>query len=290
MVVSAPPSSSLRPNDVVMALLPGGGYADYCVSDVRTVIPIPSQVSIITASAVPEAFMTAYQLLFLVGRVVRGESVLLHAAASSVGQAAIQMCVQKGITVLVTARSQQKVDVCLSLGASAGIVVSDNHLFAEEVMSATGGEGVHAVLDPVGSTYLRDNLKVLQYDGRLVSYGLLSGGVVPAELNSNDSPTPSLLKQLLFKRISVLASTLRARSVIYKAELIEALLADPEAGLPALAAGRINVSISTVFSMSDVVLAHAMMGRNENIGKIVLQLGAVEEGSEYSLDGKESEL
>jgi NADPH:quinone reductase-like Zn-dependent oxidoreductase len=224
----------------------------------------------------PEAFMTAYQLLFFIAQLVRGESVLLHAAASSIGQAAIQMCVQRGIKVYVTTRSVEKLDICLALGATAGVVVGSDYHFATQVQEANGGMLVDVVLDPVGATYLKDNLKILQYDGRLVSYGLLSGGIVPNELNSDTSSSPTFLKQLLFKRISFLASTLRARSVEYKANLITALLLDHEAGYPAVSSGRIHVNISKVFPMADAARAHAMMGRNENIGKIILEVKSPE--------------
>ena len=115
-VISAPTSSEFKTGDTVMALLPGGGYAEYCTCDARTIVKIPPSLTLLTASAIPEAFMTAYQLLFLIAKVKRGETVLLHAAASSVGQAAIQMCLQKGIKVYVTARTQEKIDACISLG------------------------------------------------------------------------------------------------------------------------------------------------------------------------------
>lgn len=269
IVVGAPPSSLLQEGDAVMALLPGGGYAEYCVCDERTVTRVPSGLSLLTASALPEAFMTAYQLLLLVARLQPGETVLMHAAASSVGQAAIQMAVRKGARVLVTTRSPQKLDTCLSLGASGGVVVGPERAFADEVLAMTGGAGVQAVLDPVGADYLQENLRALQTDGRLVSYGLLSGGVVPPELNSQ---SPTLLQQLLFKRVSLLGSTLRARAVHYKQDLLAALLHDQDAGFPAVSAGHIRVNVSLVLPLSEVERAHDVMQRNENTGKIVLEV------------------
>jgi NADPH:quinone reductase-like Zn-dependent oxidoreductase len=284
VVVTAPANSTLRPGDEVMALLPGGGYAEYCVCDERTVVRVPAGVSLLTASALPEAFMTAHQLLFLVARLQPGETVLMHAAASSVGQAALQMAVRRGATVLVTTRSQQKLDVCLALGAHAGIVVGSDHKFADQVLANTGGAGVHVVLDPVGADYLRDNLLALQMDGRLVSYGLLSGGVVPPELNSNTSSasgtSPTLLQQILFKRVSLLGSTLRARTVEYKQALLQALLEDEEAGFPAVAAGHVHVNVSLLLPLSEVQQAHEIMRRNENIGKIVLEVLRRDDGAD----------
>ena len=158
----------------------------------------------------------------------------------------------------------------LLLGASAGFLVMEDYLFSQRVLNINGGEGVDVVLDPVGANYLRDNIQVLQHDGRFVSYGLLSGGIIPEELNNNDSSP--FLKQLLFKRISFLASTLRARSTDYKFDLIKTLVTDEQAGYPAVNNGRIKVNISKVFPIQDVVLAHEMMKRNENIGKIILQV------------------
>mmetsp|Transcript_8854 Transcript_8854/g.15069 ORF Transcript_8854/g.15069 Transcript_8854/m.15069 type:complete len:382 (+) Transcript_8854:64-1209(+) len=269
VVVAAPTGSRLQEGDEVMALLPGGGYAEYCVCDERTVTPVPAGLSLLTASALPEAFMTAYQLLFLVARLQPGETVLMHAAASSVGQAAIQMAVHKGARVLVTTRSPQKLDTCLSLGAAGGVVVGPDRAFADEVLAMTGEAGVHVVLDPVGADYLQENLRALQTDGRLVSYGLLSGGVVPPELNSQ---SPTLLQQLLFKRVSLLGSTLRAREVSYKHDLLGALLRDQEAGFPAVSAGHVRVNVSLVLPLSEVVQAHEVMQRNENSGKIVLEV------------------
>jgi NADPH:quinone reductase-like Zn-dependent oxidoreductase len=186
----------------------------------------------------------------------------MHAAASSIGQAAIQLAVSHGIKVIATARSQDKVDLCTSLGAAAGVVVGSDSKFSDAVKAANDGKPVDVILDPVGASYLNENVDVIDYDGRLVMYGLLSGPKVE---------DPQFLKKLLFKRANLLPSTLRARDVTYKAELIQNLQQDENA-LPAVARGDIKVDISAVFPLERVRDAHAMMARNENAGKIVLKI------------------
>lgn len=205
--------------------------------------------------------MTAYQLCFLIGRVQPGESVLLHAAASSVGQAAMQMLVRKGVKVFATVRSEVKRARCLELGCTGAIVLSsEDDKFGPWLLDLNEGKKVDVVLDPVGLTYLQENLEVLDFDGRLVLYGLMSGGAV------ND---PLFLNKLLSKRITVTASTLRNRSTEYKQALIAALCADPD-GLPAIASGHIKVIVDRTYEMEEVLAAHELMRKNINIGKIVL--------------------
>lgn len=257
-----------KEGDEVMALLEGGGYAEYAICDERTVMKLLPGVDMKTASAIPESFMTAYQILFLVAKMNPGESVLIHAAASSVGQAAIQLAVNKGITVLATTRSSDKLQTCLDLGAHFGKVVEDGSTFKNFVLNATNGFGVDVILDPVGSSYLRDNLDSIRVDGRLVLYGLLSGGVISEDFNSN-SPS-GFFRSLLFKRVQILPTTLRSRSYDYKADLIKRLTDDRDAGFPAISTHKIKVHISNVLPLYDVRKAHKIMADNINIGKIIL--------------------
>jgi tumor protein p53-inducible protein 3 len=270
IVESASPDCELgfKPGDRVMALLLGGGYAEYCVVDERTVITVPDTMDMITAAAIPEALITAYQLLFLVAKAEPGQTVLLHAAASSVGQAAIQMATRRGLKVFVTTRSEDKLEHCMLLGAAGGVVVREDTRFAAAIKTVNNGQGVDIVLDPVGGTYLEDNLEVLAMDGRLVSYGLLGGGIVPAHINTN-APT-GFLRKLLFKRIQILPSTLRGRSAEYKADIIKALSVDRLSGIPAVVSGDMRIEISAVFSLEEVQAAHELMEANKNVGKIVM--------------------
>ena len=248
-------------NESVMALIPGGGYAEFCVVDERTIMRSIPGMEPQQLAAIPEAFMTAYQLCFFVGRVESGESVLLHAAASSVGQAAIQMLTRKGVKVFATVRSEAKRQRCMELGATAAIVLdSDNVAFSKWVMESNDGKRIDAVLDPVGAPYLAENLEALGMDGRLVYYGLMAGGGVT---------DPMFLNKLMARRIAVMASTLRSRTNEYKERLIKALSEDP-AGLPAIASGDIKVIVDRTYEMEEVLQAHELMRQNNNIGKIVL--------------------
>lgn len=170
--------SDFQESEKVMALMLGGGYAEYAVVDERTVIRALPNVEMLTLASIPEAFMTAYQLSYFVAKLQPGESLLLHAAASSVGQAAIQMAVRKGITVFATARSDEKCARCVELGAKAAVKVGDDGLFADAIRAANGGKGIDVILDPVGATYIGEDLAVAAVDGRVVLYGLMAGGGV----------------------------------------------------------------------------------------------------------------
>lgn len=248
-------------NDSVMALISGGGYAEFCTADERCLMKTLPGMEVHQSASIPEAFMTAYQLCFLVGRVKRGESVMLHAAASSVGQAAIQMLVRKGVRVFASVRSEDKRARCLELGAIAVIILDSEPVkFNSWVKEHNDGKKLDVIIDPVGLNYLNENIEALEFDGRLVLYGLMSGGAV------ND---PLFLNKLLSKRLTVTASTLRNRSVEYKEQLIRALVNDPD-GIPAIASGDIKVIVDKTFEMEEVLEAHEMMRKNLNIGKIVL--------------------
>ena len=251
-------------SEPVCALLLGGGYAEFCVVDERTVIRAFSSVKLFTMAAIPEAFMTAYQLCYLVAKMEAGESLLLHAAASSIGQAAIQMAVRKGIKVFATSRSAEKCSRCLALGASGAVVVDGDCKFADKIKELNEGSGIDVILDPVGSAYIGENLNLIAVDGRIVLYGLMTGGAV------ND---PAFLGKIMSKRVSVLSSTLRGRPVEYKEKLISLLRDDP-AGFPAIASGDIRVDISATYPLNEVKEAHKYMAENQNIGKILMHVSS----------------
>ena len=255
-----------REGETVCALAMGGGYAEFCVASEKTTWPcarlVPTM-SLAQLSAIPEAMMTAYQLLFFVAEAKRGETVLLHAAASSIGQALIQMCVRKGIRVLATTRSLDKRETCLQLGASECFVVSGS--FSAEVLQAAKG-GVDAVFCPVGYSYFTENVASLAIDGRYILYGTLSGAA--------EEPGPNVLGKLLAKRISLLPSTLRSRSDAYKAELGARLAADEECGISAIIPSKYQIHVDEVLPLERFADAHAKMSSNSNIGKIVLTVTA----------------
>lgn len=248
-----------QPGDRVFALLPGGGYAEYVTVPADMAMPIPGNLGFEEAAAIPEAFLTAYQTLFWIGRLQAGERVLIHAGASGVGTAAIQLARDAEAEVLVTAGSEAKLAACRSLGASHAFNYKTGP-FAPRVLEATGGRGVDVLLDFVGAPYWEQNLECLATDGRLVLIATMGGGII----DRFD------LRRLMAKRVQVTGTTLRSRSPEYKARLTQEFAAH---ALPRFADGRLRPVIDRVFPWERVAEAHRYMEENRNIGKIVLRVG-----------------
>lgn len=246
-----------KAGDAVCALLSGGGYAEQVCVAAGQALPIPDGFSFEQAAAIPEVFATAYLNLFTEARLELGESVLLHAGASGVGTAAIQLCKEFGNPCFVTAGSDEKIARCIDLGASAGC---NRHTakFSEMVPEWTNGKGLDVILDPVGGSYLADNISSLAMEGRLVLIGLMGG--MSAELS---------LALLLMKRLKVLGSTLRARSIAAKSRVMSDL---EEHVWPKLVAGSIQPIIETVIPMQDAEAAHALVAGDGTFGKVILAL------------------
>lgn len=247
-----------RPGDRVMALLSGGGYAEKVAVPAEMAMRLPENMSFEQGAAVPEAFLTAWQNLKWNGKLKTGERLLIHAGASGVGTAAIQLGREMGAEVFVTAGSAEKLAACRELGAADGWNYRET-AFADRLLAATGGHGADVILDPVGASHYADNLRVLADDGRLVVIGLMGGAGV-ADFN---------LARLLRRRLTVTGSTLRNRPAAYKAALTRDFA---EFALPRLADGRIAPVIDSVWSWKDVHEAHRRMEQNLNIGKIVLRI------------------
>ena len=241
-----------------MALLGGGGNAEYVAADAGHLLPVPASLAWSAAAAVPEVWLTAFQLLHLVAGVGPGQSVLVHAGGSGVGTAAVQLVKLAGGRSIVTAGSQQKIDTALSLGAERGVNYKTED-FATAVAEWTGGRGVDVILDCVGGSYAMKNVESLAVDGRWVLYGLMGGGTV-------DGP---VLAGLLRKRGSLLASTLRSRTREYKADLVrqfrEKCLDGFEGNDPPL-----KPIVDCVMDVKEITAAHQKMEENRNNGKIVL--------------------
>lgn len=252
-----------KAGDRVCALLPGGGYAEKVAVPAGMAIAIPDGDSFEEAAAIPEAFLTAYLNLFVLGGLAAGETVLIHAAASGVGTAAIQLAREAGATVIATAGSAAKLEKCAELGARH-LIDYKRESFAERVLEATGGTGAHVILDPVGASYWEDNLRAIAPDGRWVLIGGLGGHKVES-FN---------IQQLMRKRLQLHFSTLRTRSEADKAALTARFLAF---AAERLAAKRLVPVIDRRFDWSEAEAAHAYMERNENIGKIVLTVGGGEQ-------------
>lgn len=259
--------ASFSPGDRVIALLPGGGYAEYVSVSALTVMRMPEHLSWAEAGSIAEAWLTAYQLVVLTAGVKPGDVVLIHAASSGVGLAAIQIVAGVlGATPVVTVGSKQKLELCVAHGAVGGAVRTDGEWAAKVIeLSPTGSFSV--VLDPVAGAYAAQNLQVLGVDGRWVLYSSLSGPAMGEELSK------TFLKELMLKRISLLATTLRARPLAYKAELVRRFAREvlPRLGRP----GGLQLTIDRqVAGLHSAQAAHDYMESNANMGKIVLDVSA----------------
>lgn len=249
--------SSWKVGDRVCGLLAGGGYAEYAVLHEKMALPVPEDWSLESAAAVPEVFLTAYQALRWLANLEEEEWVLLHAGASGVGTAAIQLAREMGATVLVTA-SAAKHARCRELGAACTIDYSSTD-FKRAVLEFTGDRGVDVVVDVIGASYFQRNLDILRTDGRLVILALM-GGVQPDNLN---------LGPILRKRLRVVGSTLRNRSLDYKIALTQELRSF---AMPRFRKGALQAVVDRVFPWQEVAAAHRYMEANRNQGKIVLRV------------------
>ena len=241
--------------DHVCALLAGGGYAEEVVVPAGQVLPIPKGLNTVQAAALPEVFATAYLNLYMEGALRTAEKVIVHAGASGVGTAAIQLLKQSNNPVFITVGSAEKLHSCVALGASAGSVRHDGS-FMDAVREWAGDGGVDVILDPVGGQYLMDNLTLLGLGGRLVLIGLMGGALT--EIN---------LALLMGKRARVVGSTLRARPISEKATVMDQLLQEV---WPAIENGAIKPIIEAEYPIQQAAEAHALMASNNTVGKIIL--------------------
>lgn len=249
--------SRWQKGDRVFGLLSGGGYAGFACMHEEMAMAIPENLSFEEAAAIPEVFLTAWQALVWLAKIQPGEKLLVHAGASGVGTAAIQLARQLGAEVLVTA-SAPKHAVCLELGASHAIDYQ-HESFRDKVAELTEGKGVDVIIDFIAAPYFNDNLATLATDGRLVLLALL-GGPKADGLN---------LLPVLQKRLSILGSTLRSRSQDYQRRLTAEL---SQFLLPLLQEGTIRPVVDKTFPWQQVGAAHDYMEANKNKGKIVLKL------------------
>lgn len=241
--------------DLVCALLAGGGYAEQVVVAAGQVLPIPRGLDVTQAAAIPEVFATAYLNLYMEAALARRERVLLHAGASGVGTAAVQLCRVFNNPCIVTAGGQDKIERCVALGADGG---ADRHAgdFEDTVKAWTDGSGVDVILDPVGGAYLEQNLRCLGVGGRLVLIGLMGGAQSNIQLG-----------QLLIKRLRVIGSTLRARPISEKAAVMDALRVHV---WPRIESGEVQPIIEATMPVQDAERAHELVASNATVGKVVL--------------------
>ncbi len=241
--------------DRVCALVSGGGYADHCLVPSPQVLPIPRGLTFVQAAALPETTFTVWTNLFQRGRLVAGETVLIHGGTSGIGSTAIQMARAFGAHVLVTAGSAEKCAAALEMGAEQAFNYREVD-FVEAAKAATNDRGVDVVLDIVGGDYMQRNIEVLALDGRLVLVGQLGGW------RSQINTTP-----FFRKRLTMTASTLRARSVAEKGALAREVR---QHVWPLIESGKIAIPVHATFPLADAAGAHRMMEASTHIGKIVL--------------------
>lgn len=246
--------SSWKLGEEVCALLAGGGYAEYAVADARHCLPVPAGLSLSEAASLPEVFATAYLNLYLEAGLQPGERVLLPAGASGVGTAAIQLCRLSGNPCIVSVGSTAKLQSCIALGATDGVVRGEN---SEELAHLLGG-GFDVILDPVSGGQLAHHLSLLKPGGRLVLIAFMGGREAQIDLG-----------RLLVRRLRIIGSTLRSRSADEKATLIAALR---EEIWPAFADKQLRPVLDQVMPISQVAAAHARMAANLNTGKLVLEI------------------
>ena len=245
------------PGDRVMALLAGGGYAEQVVVHHGSVMDVPESLDLVAAAGTPEVFLTVFLNVFRLAAFPAGGSLLVHGGASGIGTAAIALVREAGGRCLVTAGSPEKCERCLELGADAAIDYRRED-FAERVSALTSGRGVDVVLDSIGGPYLAGNLASLAVEGRLVLIGLMGGGSAELDLGS-----------LLLRRLQIIGSTLRGRSVAEKADLVAAFV---ERFGPALDAGRIAPVVDRVLPIEEAAQAHRVLEESSHVGKVILRV------------------
>ncbi len=241
--------------DEVCALVAGGGYAEYCTAPAPQCLPVPAGLDMIEAAALPETFFTVWSNVFDRGGLVSGETLLVHGGSSGIGTTAIQIAHHLGARVIVTAGTDEKCGACEVLGADLAINYREQD-FVAAVKEFTGGKGVDVVLDMVGGDYVQRNFEALAPDGRLINIAFLNGSKV--EIN---------LLPVMLKRLTLSGSTLRPRTVEFKAAIAEKL---KHRIWPLIEAGKIAPFIHATFPLADAAAAHALMESGEHIGKIVL--------------------
>ncbi|MFO7321444.1 MAG: NAD(P)H-quinone oxidoreductase [Chloroflexota bacterium] len=246
-----------RVGDRVMAVVTGGAYAELATVPASVAMPVPAAFTDQQAAAIPEAFLTAYLNLFMLGRLQPGETVLIHAGASGVGTAAIQLARVAGARVLATASSPEKLARCEALGAEIAISYLKDS-FGRVALEATGGRGVDLILDFVGAPYWSENLTSLARGGRLILIGFLGSSKGALDLGP-----------VMRKNLTVTGTTLRGTPLEEKAALTQAFV---EFALPKIECGELAPVLDSVYPLRDAAEAHRRMEANRNIGKIVLSV------------------
>lgn len=239
----------------IMALVPGGGYASHAIVHHTNTLPIPEGLTMEQAACVPETFFTVWHNVFQRGQLAAGETLLVHGGSSGIGTTAIQLAKAFGATVITTAGSEEKCRACRDLGADCAINYREE-AFEEKVAEFTDGRGADVILDMVGGDYTGRNYQAAALDGRIVQIAFLNGPVA----KTNFLP-------IMLKRLTHTGSTLRARTVEFKAGLAAELI---EKVWPLIEKGDIKPLMDRSFPLHEAAKAHARMESSAHIGKIVL--------------------
>nr|WP_295464555.1 NAD(P)H-quinone oxidoreductase [Mesorhizobium sp.] len=247
-----------RVGDAVTALTPGGGYAEFCLVHESNALPVPHGFTYTEAAAIPETFFTVWHNVFQRGGLKPGETFLVHGGTSGIGTAAIQLAKAFGARVIATAGSAEKCEACTKLGADLAVNYRSED-FVAAVKEATGGKGANVILDMVGGDYIARNYDAAAVDGRIVQIAFLQGAKASADFS-----------KLMIKRLTHTGSTLRPRSVEFKADIATEL---ERQVWPLLAERTIAPVMDMIFPLREAWRAHERMQEGEHIGKIVLDVG-----------------
>lgn len=252
-------AARFKVGDRVMALLNGGGYAEFALAEEPATLPMPQGMSWIEAAAIPETFFTVWHNVFERGALKSGEWFLVHGGSSGIGVTAIQLAAALGARVIATAGSAKKCEACVALGATRAIDYTQED-FVEVVKAVTEGRGVDVILDMVGGDYVDRNIRSLADDARLVNIGYQSGSKVTVDM-----------MRVMLKRLTLTGSTLRIRPTEVKGAIARAVEANV---LPLISSGKVKAPIDSTYPMLKAADAHARMETSQHIGKIVLTVGS----------------
>ena len=248
-------AAGLKVGDAVCALVAGGGYAEYCVAPAGQCLPVPGELSMIEAAALPETVYTVWQNVFHIAGLKAGEILLVQGGSSGIGTTAIQLAKALGATVIVTAGSDDKCAACLKIGADHAINYKSSD-FVAEVKRLTDGKGCNVALDMVAGDYVAREIQCLREDGRIAVIATQGGNSSAIDIGA-----------VLRKRLTITGSTLRPRSVAYKTVLAGEIR---ETVWPWIEAGQVKPVIHATFAATDAAKAHALMESGAHVGKIVL--------------------
>ncbi|MEM9104356.1 MAG: NAD(P)H-quinone oxidoreductase [Pseudomonadota bacterium] len=258
VVALGPGASEFAVGDHVCALVPGGGYAELCTVHETNALPVPDGFDFFEAAAIPETYFTVWHNVFQRGGLKEGETLLVHGGSSGIGTTAIQLAKAFGAQVITTAGSEDKCQACRELGADLAINYREAD-FVEAVKEHTGGQGADVILDMVGGEYVNRNYKAAAVEGRVVQIAFLGGPVAEANFS-----------QLMMKRLVHTGSTLRPRSIDFKAGIASEL---KRYVWPLLADRSVAPVMDQTFPLDRADSAHARMEEGRHIGKIMLDVG-----------------